>query len=376
MSGYGTLISICSREEFPVSAYCIEQNPPSYFWQLLINPSNSRYFSELCDGFLDLRNKWPHFQSRALISPDWFPSESKEIIKQLFRAAMKISGKFRLTESTQQQISLAFLLPFVGRLSSCVQGNIVTHVKEGGIVVLEDWESDFEDYICFLKNHVHTTSLLARNRHHTSILADCTTFRSNKNKFSAMITSPPYPNSRDYALMFGPENEILRHLQELGSIGTFTLGGRLIGCPSISEQNGRTKKSITDVVTPTAQTFLKRIQSFQGSKQVNYDNSIYYLPYFANYFSDLERAYLNISKSLATNFEGFIVTVNNTHRKNIIPVAQSVIEIWKNLGFQAEIVDEYTRELAHVGGINPRVKGYTARHVEYTIRVFRHAKHE
>lgn len=38
MSGYGGLSTVC--RELGIATYCIENNPPSYLWQILNEPSN------------------------------------------------------------------------------------------------------------------------------------------------------------------------------------------------------------------------------------------------------------------------------------------------------------------------------------------------
>ena len=83
----------------------------------------------------------------------------------------------------------------------------------------------------------------------------------------------------------------------------------------------------------------------------------------------IEKSYENISKLLSKDFEGYIIAVNNTARKKVIPVAEMIIETWKRLGFKASIYA--TKELSTVGGINPRAKGISAKHMEYTIKVWR-----
>ena len=55
----------------------------------------------------------------------------------------------------------------------------------------------------------------------------------------------------------------------------------------------------------------------------------------------------------------------------VIPVAQSIEELFHQLNINATIIDKYTGGLSHVGTINPRVKGFKTRHMEYTIKVWR-----
>jgi hypothetical protein len=371
MSGYGSLISFCSTTNEPVSAYCIEYNPPSYLWQVLINPSNATRIVELADRLTEIKNEWPVSSVRAMSSNDWFPSESLRLVMKIWSLCYEIAGTLSLKGKMRVEIPLAFLIPFIGRLSSCVQGNVVTHVKQGGLCIYEGWQQDFSAYLAVLKSRIIRKRDESKNTKHRSLLADCLTVKLPINKFSAMITSPPYPNSRDYAAMFAPENAFIAYLEDLGIVENFTLKGRLIGCPRVSETGDSHKRTLDDVKSPSARAFLNKLLSYKGLKKALDDEHSYYLPSFAKYFYELESAYENISHALSEDFEGYVIVINNTHRKQIIPVFQCVIETWQRLGFNAEVVTEYTRELSHVGGLNPRVKGLSARHTEYTIKVSR-----
>jgi hypothetical protein len=371
MAGYGSLITFCSQASKPVSAFCIEYNPPAYFWQVLINPLNTNKFIMLINRVEQIKQKWPKTSIRALCSKEWFPQESTDILMHLWTLFFEAAGSLSLKGRARTELPLALLLPFVGRLAACVQGNVVTHIKQGGLCVYEGWRDDFSNYISFLRGKLIHKREKNKTLNHKSLFANCMSVKLPRQKFPAMITSPPYPNSRDYAAMFGPENAFLDFLNSKDIIKGFTIRQRLIGCPCVSEKDGSQKKYPNDVKSPTARSFLEGIAEFKGSKGAMYDEHVYYLPSFAKYFYELEAAYENLAPSLSKNFEGYIIVVNNTHRKQIIPVAKSVIDIWRRLGFKAEIDDEYTRELPHVGGINPKVKGLAARHMEYTIKVFR-----
>jgi hypothetical protein len=185
-----------------------------------------------------------------------------------------------------------------------------------------------------------------------------------------MITSPPYPNSRDYGAMFGPENALLTWFSDQGIINNFR-PNRLIGSVCVSVDQNSTYEKTPAVRSKAAKKFLSEIENFSGPLRANYDNKIYYLPYFSNYFHGLENAYANIAKSLKYYSKGYIIVVNNTARNQVIPVSESVIDIWRSLGFKAEIVKELTRELFHVGSINPRARGFKSVHTEHTVRVWR-----
>ena len=370
MAGYGILITSCAKSQEKVSAYCIEYNPPAYLWQILINPCNAEKLLAFVKHITDLKQRWPSSKIRACMSNDWFPAESKILLMELWKLCKKASEKTNLKGSDKVEIPLAFILPFIGRISAWIQGNVVPHIKKGGICVYENWKNDFNDYISNLQYKITQNYNEARNIRHNCVLGNCLSIEPGNKKFSAMITSPPYPNSRDYYTMFGPENAFLSYLEEEKIVEGFALKERLIGSPRVSVIEGQTKKSPDDVKSPSARNFLKKITQYQGSKQAVYDNKVYYLPYYSKYFHELECAYKNISSLLNKKFEGYIVVVNNTHRKQIVPVSLSIIDIWRSMGFEAEIVEEYTRELSHVGGLNPNVKGLTARHMEYTIKVF------
>jgi len=96
---------------------------------------------------------------------------------------------------------------------------------------------------------------------------------------------------------------------------------------------------------------------------------VYYLPYLRKYFIAIEKAYENVARFAAKSFVGFIVVVDNTHRGVVIPVGAIVVEIWKELGFQATI--HSSKEVFHVGAKNPRAKGIRAKHQEIVVWVWR-----
>ena len=104
-------------------------------------------------------------------------------------------------------------------------------------------------------------------------------------------------------------------------------------------------------------------------KQATYDDEVYYFPYLREYFAALESAYANVSKAAASDFLGYIVVVNNTHRGVVVPVAEAIVDIWRELGFSSRI--ERAEESFHLGTKNPRAKGIRARHTEYVVEVRR-----
>jgi len=371
MAGYGTIITLCASSPQKVSAFCIERNPPSYLWQLVINPCNAEQIIGIARCVLEAKREWPKASLRADISENWYPEESIKILLKLLSLVQRCSLRFNEAADDTTEIALALIIPFVGRLSSHVQGNVVTHVKKGGLCIYEDWEHDFSIYLTVLIDFLQGNLRQSNSLRHTSLLADCLSVDLSGHKFSSMITSPPYPNGRNYELMFGPENAFLQLLESEELVKGYTLHNSLIGSPRVSTRHGEPKKDTRDLNSRTAIQFVEAVKTFRGSKSVKYDNEVYYGPYFAKYFFELETAYRNVSSHLTSGFEGYIIVVNNTHRRMIVPVAQVVQEIWVDLGFDASILPEYTREMSHVGGINPKVKGLAARHSEYIIKVSR-----
>ena len=147
----------------------------------------------------------------------------------------------------------------------------------------------------------------------------------------------------------------------------------LISDVSVSLSNSKGIDNSNNLISISAKQFLKQLADFESSKRVKakYDNKMYYIPYFSNYFLGIEKVIKNISKMASKSFEGYFIVVNNTARNFIIPVDKSVIDVFSHLGFKAEIQPEFTRELSHFGAINPVVKGFKARHMEYAVKIWR-----
>ncbi len=365
MAGYGTLMTYCS--ELGVSSFSVEYNPPAYLWELLISPANANTFTSMANNILEPPNVLLNTSEAFAVSANWFPDISKRILIDLF--CLCRTAAENVSANNAGELALAFILPFVGRFSTFVPGNVVTHVKKGGICIYKGWQLDFNNYINAIKFMIYDNISASTIHEHHIVYGDCRTMLLPKARFPAMITSPPFPNGRDYSSMFAPENDFIIFLASQGLISAFDFNRRLIGTVYVS----RSKKSNSccDVRSTSARRFLSRLEAFKGTKQAQYDNKVYYIPYYKYYFSGLEQAFANIAKALQDDFEGYIIVVNNTARNMIIPVSDAVVEAWHDLGFDASVDDELTREMAHLGSINPRVKGLKARHTEYTIKVSR-----
>jgi hypothetical protein len=366
MAGYGGLMRYCRASNHLLASYNVECNPPSYLWMVVTHPGKAEPLLALCDRLLACRGKWPQQRLRVVAGESWYPDQSLSMLQSLWHLTHGICVHVA-SPMEVEDLSLAVLLPFSGRLATCVQGNVVTHVKRGGFCVYRGWRDDFVTYLEALREEL-AVARESRSRKHTIRLGDACRIDLGQRRFAAMLTSPPYPNGRDYAKVFAPENDLLRRLSEMKLISKrCTLTGRLIGSSDVSEDG--TLPDAQTVHSKAANNFLRFIRQYDKTATAAYDNEVYYYPYFRNYFAGLERAYENIANFLAKDFLGYLIVTNNTARKRIIPVANFLLETWRRLGFQARIVD--TLEVSHVGGINPRVKGLSARHAEYIVEVSR-----
>ena len=109
---------------------------------------------------------------------------------------------------------MALILPFVGRLSSSIPGDVTTEVKQGGICVYKDFHDDLTTYLQAVQARLYKIERESQSDTHTIWLGDCRTIKLPRRRFAAMITSPPYPNHRDFFSIFAPENNCLSWLYE------------------------------------------------------------------------------------------------------------------------------------------------------------------
>src|SRR5205814_2055715 len=118
-----------------------------------------------------------------------------------------------------------------------------------------------------------------------------------------------------------PENTLLKIIGGANGFEVpFTRDG-IIGSTFVKGTDSRSPASAV------AKRFLADALSIRRSKRAEYDDDVYYMPYFRNYFVGLEEAYQNVAQYLHESFEGYVVVVNNTHRGIVIPVSEVVHEI-------------------------------------------------
>lgn len=359
MSGYGSLTHLAVTQG--QSSFCLELNEPQFLWQVLTHPS-SRETVLAAARLLRAQRAKANTTSCAIISESFFPEEAREVVRGLrgrVQRAIEDSGN-----SLNKQLVDAVILPFVGRLS-CVRPSFnPAHVKRGGgICVLKDWDVDFRDYLdalIALLDGLPSPAWASRTNHGLAH-GDARSFGFEPRAYDGLLTSPPYPNRADYASLFLPESDYLSWIREAQPPES----QRLIGSVVVSHRNGAMPRA------STALQFLDEADSHAKAhgKSAEYDQSVYYRPYFEEYFAGLEAAWRNVETALGEASRGFIVVVNNTHRGIVVPVAEFACEVWQGLGFTAGVCD--TSEHTHVGTKNPRARGVRAIHSRYVIEIER-----
>lgn len=365
MSGYGTLSRVCNEKG--IGTYLIEINPPAYLWQILTAPQNAHKIKISATILYSLRKKFPKESVSYEVSSDWFPTESKRLLRKLWIIYTN-ELKNHLHADDVYTFAAAIMLPFLGRLTAYCPGTVNIQVKPGGVVQYSGWRDCLSKYSQAFLN-IDTESVSPTNN--TILYGDAKTINLNETTFSSMITSPPYPNSRDYYTMFHPENVALAELFEFTQFAPLGDRSTFVGTAIVSEFKKDLHNRIYSITSASANEFIEQLSKLKAGKRAEYDIMSYYVPYFLNYFISLETAYRNISQYIAKDFHGYVVVVNNTSRKYIVPVEQAVREIWTNLGFNATVEHKYSSEKSHVGAINPRASGFKARHMEYVIRLSR-----
>ena len=364
MSGYGT-IRPCANQ-YGISTYCVEINTPCYLWQHLTMPQNAPKYITIIDSVIPKANQLPEESVLWEASRrDWIAPIGKSLLEHIYLLLLTESRKLNDMLYDSEKFAIALLLPFSSRLAAMQNGD-VQHVKRGSTAVYRNYRDDLTSYLNLLKIKLqYSTEPATMDISNEIRLGDSKVFQFDGERFNFMLTSPPYPNHIDYAKMFGPENDLLNELNQKDLLHIPKNLDDPIGSNVVSG------KSAGEIWSPHANDFIEKIFSYRKTKKAQDDNRVYYGPYFRNYFYNLQVAYSNIAKYLASSFTGIIIVRNNTARSYIVPVAESIIDIWKNLGFEAKIVDQ--REMFHVGSKNPQSKGFKAKHMEYIIKIWREA---
>lgn len=360
MSGYGGTAFYCNK--YLLNSFSIEINRPQFLWQTLFLPENvpavRGAISALVAG-----TKLPATTKIAEASDEFFTDEAIDILSDILQQIHGTLNASPRAEFSTRNIALGLILPFVSRLACYSDGDAASHVRTGGICVYkgyqEDWRTYLESMLACLPSDPSGNTCTNR-----LVYGDARTFVLNDFKFNCMITSPPYPNSRDFNSIFKIENIFLDIIAKRVSNLEFKCAADAIGSVFVKGKGELTPKS------ETAMAFLMEAEKISANqKRSDYDHKMYYKKYFSNYFYELERAYENISTVMDDKFEGYIVVVDNTHRGIRVPVGQVVRDVWERLGFETAL--EKSTEQFHVGTKNPRARGSRAKHTEYIVRVER-----
>lgn len=359
MSGYGLLTGYCVGNS--INSYCLEYNMPLYLWQILCHPRNVVGFTTCAQKLLAQESHWPKAEIKAIISDKFFPDEALSILKQLLVVNREVIEERFQFHKRPDELALALLLPFAGRLSCSVRGDNSTHVKSGGICVFRNWEEDYKKY---LRAIIYCLSKVVKvtSTDHAVQFGDARSYEFPECEFDGLFTSPPYPNHRDFVSIFAPEQALLALLGDKSNTAQRRKSDDVIGSNFVAGRPIRSPKS------SKAQGFIEAISELERNINAQSDDQNYYIPYLQNYFADLENAYSNIRRSLKKGFEGYIIVVNNTHRGLIIPLSDFIIETWQNLDSNAKVINQ--NELFHVGTKNPRARGTRARHTRYEIKIW------
>lgn len=361
MSGYGTLTLHANR--LGMATYCVEINTPCYLWQMLTAPKNATNYLSLLDRTVETADQLPEepvFWEATRNS--WIAPTGKRLLREIYLLILLEALKLGQLQPQAEVSAIALLLPFSSRLAS-VQNGDVKHVKRGSTAVYRNYREDFLLYLQSLRQTLSDTVEQTAHIHNEIRLGDSKSFDFDGERFSAMLTSPPYPNLVDYAKMFGAENALIDFLNAEGLLHLPKNLDDPIGSNVVSG------KGAGEIWSVSANQFIDKIISYKKTAKAADDNRVYYGPYFRNYFYHIQVAYQHISNYLAPQFTGFIIVRNNTARAYVVPVAEAILDTWRKLGFEAEIVED--REMFHVGSKNPHAKGFKAKHMEYVIKIWR-----
>lgn len=369
MAGYGTLLQYGRKSFF--HSFLVEINLPAHLWQLLNQPEHSAALIAAIHMIIEAKDRWPAPKRLAEVSSEWVGPEGLRILEALYCSHLEIISTFFPDPILSEKLSLAIVLPLVLRLSTAQKGDAVYVKRNGGVTVLTGYE---EDYLFYLKNMLlpflesnfedyRQLVFEEDNWKNTCIYGDCISYAFPSNRFHGMLTSPPYPNGSDYNKMFSAENHFISTLFQKGLLHFELVHPRIIGTNVV-----KGRKSISPSMK-SAKEFLGRLQEVKLGKKAKMDMASYYIPYYQNYFCDLECAYQNIAPALADPFLGYIIVTNNAIRNIEVPVSNFIIELWQSLGFEARCIKD--KAVSHVGAKNPHAKGRMSLHYEHIIQIWR-----
>lgn len=348
MSGYGGSMLYFANKGY--STFNIELNPPAYYWQLLINP---KYNTLTIDAIKQLKanHNLPKISAKFTITDELFGIEAIDLIRRLF--------EFIFNQISNKELSISLLLPFVARFANYQKNNTnFTHFKQGGLCSFDGWENDFYEYLDEVEIRILKTEFI--NNNHINILSDVSEIDLNL-KFNCFVTSPPYPNYRDYSKIFKIENWVLNNI-----LNDYpTVFDKMIGSDVIKG------KEYGVINSEFANKFLKELfdKSQKLTKKTRRDIEVYYYPYFALYFYNIQEAYKRVDSMMGKDAVGYIVVNNNITRDIEVPVGKSICDFFKNMGYDFSIINE--AEISHLGNLRKKAKRINSKHVRQIVKVWK-----
>ena len=350
MSGYGGGMLYFGEQGY--RTYNIEINPPAFYWQILNNPGNKKNILRLIEEIKSNLNELPKLSDIFSISDDLFSTIAINHIEKLYDFIFEIAK--------EKETSISIILPFVSRFANYQRSvTNITHFKQGGLCSFGGWENDFEDYLLGLKELLSKT--VENELEHINIQSNIFDFDIKNNIFDFFVTSPPYPNYRDYSKLFKMENWIIDNLFNPNK----TNFNQMIGSNNVSG------KKYGIIESETANKFLNELleKSKKLAKKSRYDVEIYYHPYFSLYFYDIQEAYKKLNTMLTNKAIGYIVVNDNITRDISVPVGKSICEVFSNMGFETENYDE--KQISHYGNIGKSAKRINSRHTRHILKVWK-----
>lgn len=351
MSGYGGGMRFWGRNGFKTTN--IELNPPAYYWQILNNPSNIIKIQISIKQLLNRIKELPQIKQSISVSDNFFTPVSIDLISKIYELIYSINE--------DKELSIAIMLPFVSRFAHYQRSSTnITHFKEGGLCSYVNWNLDFIKYLKSLNALLEEESKQYLESDHTNILSDIMDVCLD-NKFHYFVTSPPYPNYRDYSKFFRIENWVLDNIIEKKNYNF----QRMIGSNTVSG------KSYGKIESGVVHTFLSELleKSEKLSKKAKNDIRVYYHPYFCQYFYNIQEAFKKVDSLLTESAIGYIVVNDNITRDILIPVGASIGDIFTSMGYQIKEIN--TSHVSHYGNIGKQAKRINSHHVRHIIKVWK-----
>lgn len=352
MSGYGGGMRFLGKQGY--KTVNIELNPPAYYWQVLNNPLNTITICDFIETLLSNLDKLPDIKQELSVSDSFFTEETIIFIEALYKYMLEINKE-------NVELTISVLLPFVSRFANYQRSSTnITHFKEGGLCAYLNWESDFASYLEMLSQRLLSNYTLYIETNHINILSDIMSVELME-KYTYFVTSPPYPNYRDYSKLFKIENWVLDNIIYKKA----TNFERMIGSNNVSG------KGYGEIFSPSANKFLSELleKSKKLQKKSKRDIEVYYHPYFCQYFYNIQEAYKRLDGMLSSNAMGYIVVNDNITRDICIPVGASICDIFASLGYNTE--DFNTSQISHYGNIGKAAKRINSHHTRHILKVWK-----